>query len=104
MATLHRINLAAGWLRDGDRHARRFHWPRPLPPGESLVLVLTVSAPAIITLNGVPLGSDSGEFALTPLELRNELVVVTAGEVTQARLEVRDSTPPPAGGTSRESP
>ena len=90
MATLHTINLMAGWVHDGDRHSRRFQWPRPLPPGESLVLILSVSAPALVLLNDVELCGESGEYPLPALGLRNELVVVTTGEVLSARLEVRD--------------
>ena len=91
MTPPHTIRLSAGWTRDGDRHARRFQWPKPLPEGESLWLALTFSAAATVTLNGVRLAEcAAGEWSalLTAVGARNELVVETSGEVTGARLEV----------------
>lgn len=93
MAHLHTINLTAGWTRVGEAHARRFQWPRPLPVGESLWLVLTTTSAATLTLNGVPLAAlpAAGDHALQLLavQARNELVVETTGQVPAARLEVR---------------
>ena len=93
MGVLHAIGLGAGWTHEGNTHTRRFQWPKPLPPGEELWLALTTDAPAVVRLNGVEIGSSGGgEWAarLAGVGLRNEVVVETAGEVSAARLEVRD--------------
>lgn len=94
----HTIRLRGFWtatpLSGGvTRHTRPFHWPRPVPPGESVWVVATVAGPTRVLVNGECVGevTEPGDaaFPLPALAPRNEVAVETAGELGDVRLEVR---------------
>jgi hypothetical protein len=98
----HRIRLGPPWevtsAADRTRHARKFGRPRTLDQGERVWLICaTVSAPAEVFLNGLPIGTvaEAGSsFATDITELlqpRNEVIFELAGDdsVEDVALEIR---------------
>jgi hypothetical protein len=77
------------------RHLRRFGRPRALDPGEPVWLVgNSVPGPATVLLNGEPVGTAAGPFAVEVtgrLRPRNELAIEVPGDgpLGEVGLEIR---------------
>jgi len=90
--TPHRIRLAGFWTAtptaDGRvEHVRSFGRPRTAEVGETLWVVTTV--PGEVSVNGVSVGSGVEVLVGVELQPRNRLAIVTAGELGEVAIEVR---------------
>jgi len=99
--TPHRIRLAGFWTAtptaDGRvEHARRFGKPRTVEAGETVWVV--TATPGDVSVNGVSVGSGVEVCVGVELQARNRLTIVTAGELGEVAIEVRQrpSGPPEA--------
>ena len=97
---MHRIRLGPPWAVTADgrtRHARKFGQPRLTDPAERVWVVCeSVPAPAVVAVNGEPLGTAEPGRPFTAdvthlLKPRNELVfeVPSAEQIGEVALEIR---------------